>query len=100
MSNFGKVKGVLSKFVLLLFATPLLPYSPALNCPVSLVVDENAKPVGYLADGRFEADVIKKSKIAAEATRKATAKATVKAKEVKDQVQKKVDDYKNVSSSV
>jgi len=87
-------------FVLLLFATPLLPYSPALNCPVSLVVDENAKPVGYLADGRFEADVIKNSKIAAEATRKATAKATVKAKEVKDQVQKKVDDYKTVSSSV
>merc|ERR1712086_523054 len=87
-------------FVLLLFATPLLPYSPALNCPVSLVVDENAKPVGYLADGRFEADVIKKSKIAAEATRKATAKATVKAKEVKDQVQKKVEDYKAVSSSV
>ena len=52
--------GLGPEFVLLLFATPLLPYSPTLNCPVSLVVDENAKPVGYLADGRFEADVIKK----------------------------------------
>merc|ERR1711865_1355415 len=28
-------------FILLLFATPLLPYSPALNIPVTLVVDDN-----------------------------------------------------------
>ena len=103
-------------FILLLFATPLLPYSPALNIPVTLVVDDNAKPVGYLAN----IDVKEKARIAAEATRKATAiakvkgkeataiakvkgkevteRATAKAQEVKGQVQKKVDDYKAVSA--
>ena len=92
-------------FVLLLFATPLLPYSPALNVPVSLVVDDDAKPIGYLAN----IDVKEKAKIAAEAAKKATAIAKVKgkeataiasakAKEVKVQVQKKVDDYKAVSA--
>lgn len=92
-------------FILLLFATPLLPYSPALNIPVSLVVDDHAKPVGYLAN----IDVKENARIAAEATKKATAIAkvkgkeataiaSVKAKEVKGQVQKKVDDYKAVSA--
>merc|ERR1712028_128350 len=60
-------------FILLLFATPLLPYSPALNCPVSLVVDEDAKPVGYLAN----IDVKEKAKIAAVAAKKATAIAKI-----------------------
>merc|ERR1712194_881606 len=64
-------------FVLLLFATPLLPYSPALNVPVSLVVDDDAKPIGYLAN----IDVKEKAKIAAEAAKKATAIAKVKGKE-------------------
>ena len=32
-------------FILLLFATPLLPYSPALNTEVTLEVDDNAKPI-------------------------------------------------------
>ena len=67
-------------FILLLFATPLLPHSPALNVPVSLVVDENAKPIGYLAN----IDVKEKAKIA-----KAKGKQAADIAKVKE-----VDDYK------
>lgn len=103
-------------FILLLFATPLLPYSPALNVPVSLVVDENAKPIGYLANidvkekakiakakGKQAADIAKvKAKEAADIAKvkgkEAAVVAGAKAKGVKEQVQKKVDDYKEAHS--
>jgi hypothetical protein len=58
-------------FILLLFATPLLPYSPALNVPITLIVDDNARVQGVLAN----IDVEKHYKRAKEKTNAAIEKA-------------------------
>ncbi len=97
-------------FILLLFATPLLPYSPALNVPISLVIDENAKLVGRVAQADERARIAREqAKIAGEKAKvkgkelaeiakvkgkEAAVKASAKAGEVKEQVQKKVVDFK------
>ena len=97
-------------FILLLFTTPLLPYSPALNVPISLVIDENAKLVGRLAQAEetvriaqergqvAAANAREQAKIAGEKAKakgkEAAVKAGAKAGEVKEQVQKKVVDFK------
>ena len=97
-------------FILLLFATPLLPYSPALNVPISLVIDENAKLVGMVAQADERARIAREqAKIAGEKAKvkgkelaeiakvkgkEAAVKAGAKAGEVKEQVQKKVVDFK------
>ena len=108
-------------FILLLFATPLLPYSPALNVPISLVIDENAKLVGRVAQAdemarigqkqaREQARIAKEkgqvaaakakdkgkelAEIAKVKGKEAAVKAGAKAGEVKEQVQKKVVDFK------
>lgn len=97
-------------FILLLFATPLLPYSPALNVPISLVIDENAKLSGRVAQADERARIAREqAKIAGEKAKvkgkelaeiakvkgkEAAVKAGAKAGEVKEQVQKKVDDFK------
>ena len=97
-------------FILLLFATPLLPYSPALNVPISLVIDENAKLVGMVAQADERARIAREqAKIAGEKAKvkgkelaeiakvkgkEAAVKASAKAGEVKEQVQKKVVDFK------
>ena len=97
-------------FILLLFATPLLPYSPALNVPISLVIDENAKLVGRVAQADERARIAREqAKIAGEKAKvkgkelaeiakvkgkEAAVKAGAKAGEVKEQVQKKVVDFK------
>ena len=113
-------------FALLLFATPLLPYSPALNIPITLVIDDNAKPVGKLANINVaekakqaaeatrkaattatmkasklaNIDVADKAKQAAEATRKAATTATMKARKVKGHVHERVKDYTSTVSAV
>ena len=97
-------------FILLLFTTPLLPYSPALNVPISLVIDENAKLVGMVAQADERARIAREqAKIAGEKAKvkgkelaeiakvkgkEAAVKAGAKAGEVKEQVQKKVVDFK------
>ena len=97
-------------FILLLFTTPLLPYSPALNVPISLVIDENAKLVGMVAQADERARIAREqAKIAGEKAKvkgkelaeiakvkgkEAAVKASAKAGEVKEQVQKKVVDFK------
>ena len=97
-------------FILLLFTTPLLPYSPALNVPISLVIDENAKLVGRVAQADERARIAREqAKIAGEKAKvkgkelaeiakvkgkEAAVKASAKAGEVKEQVQKKVVDFK------
>ena len=97
-------------FILLLFTTPLLPYSPALNVPISLVIDENAKLVGMVAQADERARITREqAKIAGEKAKvkgkelaeiakvkgkEAAVKASAKAGEVKEQVQKKVVDFK------
>ena len=97
-------------FILLLFATPLLPYSPALNVPISLVIDENAKLSGRVAQADERARIAREqAKIAGEKAKvkgkelaeiakvkgmEAAVKAGAKAGEVKEQVQKKVVDFK------
>ena len=108
-------------FILLLFTTPLLPYSPALNVPISLVIDENAKLVGRVAQAdemarigqkqaREQARIAKEkgqvaaakakdkgkelAEIAKVKGKEAAVKAGAKAGEVKEQVQKKVVDFK------
>ena len=97
-------------FILLLFATPLLPYSPALNVPISLVIDENAQLVGRVAQADQQARIAQeKGKLAAAKAKvkgkelaeiakvkgkEAAVKAGAKAGEVKEQVQKKVVDFK------
>ena len=75
-------------FILLLFATPLLPYS-ALNVPTSLVIDENAKLVGRLARrgkgqdrpsrARAAASAREQAKIAGEKAKAKGKEAAVKA---------------------
>ena len=102
-------------FILLLFTTPLLPYSPALNVPISLVIDENAKLVGMVAQADERARIAREqAKIAGEKAKvkgkelaeiakvkgkEAAVKAGAKAGEVKEQVQKKVVDFKEGRSS-
>ena len=97
-------------FILLLFTTPLLPYSPALNVPISLVIDENAKLSGRVAQADERARIAREqAKIAGEKAKvkgkelaeiakvkgkEAAVKAGAKAGEVKEQVQKKVVDFK------
>ena len=113
-------------FILLLPASYMMPHSPQLNVPTALVIDENAKPVGRLAQAEERARIAQErgqviaanareqAKIAQEKAKgkgkeyaeiakvkgkEAAVKAGAKAEEVKKKVQMKADDYKEARGS-